>query len=128
MSWSDGTVSFEIWDWEEPPPIHIEVPIRETVLRSLGPAQELRGLLERLGGPDAVLGASYTLDELVDLGLDEREYELLSLVDGRLSLAQLSAHGPLPGRGNAASPASLLRSPTRRFEASETDSLFSDRQ
>ncbi len=101
LSWTSGEVSFEIGEDKEGLDEGFQLPIRRTLLEGLRQGELPQQLLDRLGGTSMVLESSFHHDEVVDLALDDREYALLSMADGRQTFEALAAAGPLSEERNA---------------------------
>ncbi len=101
LSWTDGELSFEIGENNDYLDAGFQLPIRRTLLEGLRQGEIPQQLLQRLGGKSMVLEAAFHHDEVVDLGLDDREYALLSMADGQQTFEELTLSGPLSEERNA---------------------------
>ncbi|MEM1249058.1 MAG: DUF4388 domain-containing protein [Acidobacteriota bacterium] len=95
FSWREGDVTFTVGDFQEPSSISIQIPIRLAVKDGVRRIDDPRPLLAALGGETAVLEPSFDTDELIAVSLREDEYQLLKLVNGRRTVAEVVRTGPL---------------------------------
>ena len=99
--WREGQVSFNVGEFQEPEMIQIQLPMRQVIVKGIRRAPEARPLVGRLGRKETVFEPTFSWEDLIEIGLDEDEYGLLKLVDGKRTLYQLCADGPLPPAENA---------------------------
>lgn len=99
--WREGEVSFSVGEFHGPEMIQIQLPMRQVVVRGIRRAPQARPLVERLGRKETVFEARFEWEDLIDIGLDGDEYKLLELVDGKRTLYDLCADGPLAPAENA---------------------------
>lgn len=99
FAWDQGKVTFSIGDANEPVGTSIQIPVRRAIKEGVKHHPRPLELIGRIG-PDTVLEADYTIDDLIEVALERGEYELLKLVDGEKTLRQLCAGGPLPTADN----------------------------
>jgi hypothetical protein len=93
--WDDGAVTFSIGDFHHADRVLIGLPMRQVILRGIRGTPNARSLVARLGHRDAVFAPSFRSDDLIEIALDAGEYALLRRVDGRRTLYELCADGPL---------------------------------
>lgn len=101
FSWWEGRVAFKLGEWEPIDMMGIQLPLFRVILDGIKRESDPRQLVSRIGGRDTVLLPSYSVEDAVEMGLDNEDYALLSMVDGRRSLYELCADGPKSGKDNA---------------------------
>ncbi len=99
--WREGEVSFSVGDFHGPEMVQIQLPMREVIVRGIRAAPQARPLVSRLGRKDTVFEATFGWEDLIELGLDGDETRMLELVDGKRTLYDLCAEGPLAPAENA---------------------------
>lgn len=99
--WLEGELRFKIGGFPEPSTIRIQLPMRQVIYEGIKRAPNAKALVARLGRKETVFEASHRLDDLIEIGLDENEYELLKLVDGQRTLYDVCTQGPFPAADNA---------------------------
>lgn len=120
--WREGEVSFSVGEFHGPEMIQIQLPMRQVVVRGIRRAPQARPLVERLGRKETVFESRFEWEDLIDIGLDGDEYKLLELVDGKRTLYDLCADGPLAPAENAKLLyAFQVLQLVRRAEASEAN-------
>lgn len=100
FTWEEGQVTFSIGEFQDPPGIPIQVPMRQVIKEGVKRVPKAKRLISRLGRKETILEASYTTDELIEVALQAKEYELLKLVDGEKPLVQLCTEGPFSTADN----------------------------
>jgi hypothetical protein len=96
FSWREGELEVDLGEMQERNAIEIHIPMRSMILRGIRRTDDPKPLIVRVGGRDTVLCAEAESEDLVDIGIDEAEYQLLRSVDGRKTLAELCHGGPMP--------------------------------
>lgn len=96
FSWHEGELEVDLGETQQRNAIEIHIPMRSMILRGIRRTADPKPLIARVGGRDTVLLAEADAEDLVDIGIDEREYELLTSIDGHKTLAELCNAGPLP--------------------------------
>ena len=71
------------------------------IARGIRRAPQARPLVSRLGRKDTVFETRFGWEDLIEIGLDGDEFKLLELVDGKRTLYDLCAEGPLAPAENA---------------------------
>ncbi len=99
--WREGEVSFSVGEFHGPEMVQIQLPMRQVIVRGIRRAPQARPLVSRLGRKDTVFEARFGWEELIELGLDGDETQMLELVDGKRTLYHLCAEGPLAPAENA---------------------------
>ncbi|HVS16788.1 MAG TPA: DUF4388 domain-containing protein [Thermoanaerobaculia bacterium] len=100
FSWDSGRVTFEIGDFKRPVGTAIQVPMRQAIKEGVRRVEDVRRLLERIGGRDTVLEACHQTDDLIEVALRREEYDLLRMVDGKRTLYELCTEGPYDPKTN----------------------------
>lgn len=99
--WQDGEVGFRIGEFPPLDQVRIQVPVRQVILAGIKRAPNPKALLARLGKKETVFEPCYQVEELIETGLDNVDFALLKLVDGKRTLFDVCTHGPLPPADNA---------------------------
>ncbi len=99
--WREGEVSFSVGEFHGPEMVQIQLPLRQVIVRGIRRAPQARPLVSRLGRKETVLEARFGWEDLIELGLDGDETRMLELVDGKRTLYDLCAEGPLAPAENA---------------------------
>ena len=99
--WRDGEVTFNVGEGEGSPRVRIQLPLRRVIYEGIRRAPEAKPLVERLGKRSTVLERSFQWEDLIEIGLDNEAYQLLSAVDGSKSLYDLCSLEPLSAADNA---------------------------
>jgi len=99
--WTEGQVSFSIGEFKDPDMLRIQLPMRQVILNGIKQAPNAKAMVGRLGRKETVFAPSYTLEDIIELALDENDYRLLQLVDNNRSLYQICTEGPLSAAENA---------------------------
>jgi uncharacterized protein DUF4388 len=99
--WQDGSVVFSIGEFREADSVRIQIPMQQVILQGIKRAPDAKTLVARLGRKETVLEPCYKTEQLIELALDEDEYGLLSLVDGKRSLYEVCIQGPRSASENA---------------------------
>ncbi|MEO8274865.1 MAG: DUF4388 domain-containing protein [Thermoanaerobaculia bacterium] len=101
FAWEEGTVSFAIREIDTRGLVRIQIPLRQVVVQGVKRAANAKSLVTRMGGKETMFGPAYKLEDVIEVALDEPEYQLLAMVDGRRSLYELATKGPLAPQENA---------------------------
>ncbi len=101
FSWQRGEVTFRIGDFCEPIMIRIHLPMRQMIIRGIKQVSDTKALVARLGRKKTVFQPSYSTEDLIEIGLDSKDYQLLCLVDGKRSLIDICSKGPYSISENA---------------------------
>lgn len=99
--WQEGEISFHAGKADFEPSIRINIPLCQVILQGIKSVVDPRPLVARLGNKETVFHPSCTAEQLIEIGLNAEEYQLLSLVNGKKSLYELCAKGPLKAADNA---------------------------
>jgi hypothetical protein len=81
--------------------VRIQIPMQQVILQGIKRAPDAKSLVARLGRKETVLEPCYKTEQLIELALDEDEYRLLSLVDGKRTLYEVCTQGPRSASENA---------------------------
>lgn len=90
--WKDGEVTFAIGETANENMIQIRLPMRRVILEGIKRAPEAKPLVERVGKRETILEPSYRGEDLIELGLDRQEYEVLRAVDGKKTFYELCSN------------------------------------
>ncbi len=101
FSWQRGEVTFRIGDFNEPTMIKIHLPMRQVIIRGIKQVPDTKTLVARLGRKSTVFQPSYATEDLIEIALDSKEYQLLCLVDGKRKLFDVCSAGPYSISENA---------------------------
>ncbi|MCB1032751.1 MAG: DUF4388 domain-containing protein [Acidobacteria bacterium] len=93
--WDDGDVTFSIGEFKDPDMLRIQLPMRQVIFSGIKRAPSAKSLVGRLGRKETVFKPNYTLEDVVELALEKDDYAVLQLVDGKRSLYEVCAEGPL---------------------------------
>lgn len=99
--WQDGQVSFSIGEFKNVDMLRIQLPMRQVVLEGIKRAPNAKALVSRLGRKETIFEPHFETNEIIELALDDEDYRLLQLVDGRRSLYEICSEGPLSPSDNA---------------------------
>ncbi len=99
--WQEGEVSFSVGEFHGPEMVQIQLPLRQVIVRGIRRAPQARPLVSRLGRKETIFEARFGWEDLIELGLDGDETQMLELVDGERTLYDLCAEGPLAPAENA---------------------------
>ena len=99
--WTEGEVSFSIGEFKDPDMMRIQLPMRQVILNGIKRAPNAKAMVNRLGRKETIFSPSYTLEDIIELALDENDYRLLQLVNNQRSLYQICSEGPLHAAENA---------------------------
>lgn len=99
--WTEGELRFKIGGFSEASSIRIQLPMRQVIHEGIKRAPNAKALVPRLGRKETVFEPCYKLDDLIEVGLDDNEFELLKLVDGQRTLYEICTQGPFPAADNA---------------------------
>lgn len=94
--WEQGEVRFHIGAPPEPTGIRTQLPMSHVILEGIRRAPNAKSLVARLGQKDTLYEPCFTTEQLISVGLEDDEYALLTLVDGRRSLYEICTAGVLP--------------------------------
>ncbi len=94
FSWQRGDVTFIIGELWEPMMIKIHLPMRQVIVRGIKQVPDTKSLVARLGRKSTIFRPSYSTEDLIEMALDSKEYELLCLVDGKRRLYDICTAGP----------------------------------
>lgn len=101
FNWQEGEVCFNVGEFQGPGMIQIQLPMKQVVVRGMRQTPDARPLISRLGRRKTVFEPSYTWEELIEIGLDEDEYRMIRLIDGKRTLYELCSDGPMAPGDNA---------------------------
>ncbi len=99
--WREGEITFTVGEIQGIQRVQIQLPVRRVILEGIKRAPEAKPLVERLGKRQTVLEPTFDWEDLIELGLDEDEFRLLTAVDGRKNLYELCSIEPLSAAENA---------------------------
>ena len=99
--WQEGRVTFSIGAPPDDEQVRIQLPMRQVVMQGIKRAPSAKALVARLGKRDTVFTPTFQLEGLIELALDDDDYRLLALVDGRRTLYEICTQGPRPPADNA---------------------------
>lgn len=92
--WKDGSIVFSIGDYQKPDSVRTQLPMRQVILQGIRRAPDAKTMVARLGRKETLLEPCFKVEQLIELGLDEDEYRLLTLVDGKRTLYEVCIQGP----------------------------------
>lgn len=101
FAWEEGAVIFDISERQETESIRVALPLRQVILEGIKQVQDARGLVRRMGRKDTVYEPCFQVEDLIEMGLDKQDFELLRLVDGKKPLLEICSNGPLVPADNA---------------------------
>ena len=101
FSWEEGEVTFQLGEPDLEGVVRIQIPLRQVILQGIKRATNAKSLVQRMGGRDTLLERHFRYEDLIEIALEDQEYELLSRVDGKRTLYELCTHGPLSAADNA---------------------------
>lgn len=101
FSWEEGEVTFQLGEPELDGVVRIQVPLRQVILQGIKRAANAKALVQRMGGRDATLEPHFRYEDLIEIALEDTEYQLLAKVDTKRSLYDLCTNGPLSAADNA---------------------------
>ncbi len=99
--WQEGEVNFSVGEYQEEDMVQIQIPMRRVIVQGIARAAEAKPLVSRLGRKETVFRPSFRWEDLIEIGLNAEEFQLLGLVDGIKTLYQLCAEGPHSPAENA---------------------------
>ncbi len=99
--WQEGEVTYSAGDFQEEDMVQIQLSLRQVIFEGIKRAPDVRPLLARLGNRETLLEPCFRSEELIEVGLDEAEYNLLAQVDGTRTLYELCSSGPHAPGDNA---------------------------
>ena len=94
--WQDGEVTFGVGALEEEEMVQIQLPIKRVIVQGIKSAPDAKPLVSRLGSKDTVLEPHFEVEDLVETGLDQDDYDLLRRVDGSRTLYRLCGEATRP--------------------------------
>ena len=89
FSWDSGTICFHIKEHKQVNPIRIQLPLRHMVFRGVRDKLPTAHAEEHLGDLTRIYEGDWEGEELIDIGLEADEYELLQLIDGKRALNEV---------------------------------------
>jgi hypothetical protein len=105
FGWEAGEVTFKVSDFQDGDDmVRINLPLPHVILQGVKRAPSARALAARMGSRDTIFEPSFRIEDLIEIGLEKDEYELLRRVDGRRGFMELCSAGP----GHPAEAARLL--------------------
>ena len=99
--WDSGEVSFSIGEFQNEDMVQIQLPLRQVIVEGIKRAPDAKPLVSRLGKRATVLEPCFRWEELIELGLEKEDFDLLMMVDARRSLYELCSNGPRSASDNA---------------------------
>lgn len=100
FAWRQGEVTFRIGE-TVPPAVRIHLPMRRVVLRGVTHVPDVKSMVSRLGRRDTVFSPTFSIEDLLEIALDAKEYQLLRLVDGTRTVYDICSRGPYAVAENA---------------------------
>lgn len=100
FNWQSGTVVFTVGSKPEDV-IHNFLPLRQVILEGVLSVKEAKPLIARMGRKDTILVPSYSTQDLIEIALEEEQYQLIKMVDGKKTLYKLCTDGPFSTGENA---------------------------
>ncbi len=97
----EGKVTFSIGEFKEAGMMRIQLPMRQVILQGIKQAPNAKSLINRLGKKETMFAPDYSIEDIIELALDETEYELLELINGKRSLYHICSNGPMAPPENA---------------------------
>lgn len=94
FAWQEGEVVFSTGEVKREDTVHIKLPMRRVAFEGVKRAPEAAPMVARLGGGEQLLEPCYRYEDLIDIGVDFSEMELLRRVDGRRTLDQICSESP----------------------------------
>jgi hypothetical protein len=101
FNWDHGSVAFTVGRYKDDELVKLNLPTRNVVIRGIQGVTDAKRLVSRMGSSWTVWEPTYEVPELTDLRLDDAEMKLLTLVDGKRTLVELTKEGPFPQAVNA---------------------------
>lgn len=101
FAWEEGVVTFRIGAFDTQQIVRIQIPLRQVIVQGVKRAANAKSLVQRMGGKDVLFEPAYRLEDLLEVALDEQEYQLIAAVDGKRTLYELCTRGPLAPPDNA---------------------------
>jgi hypothetical protein len=101
FTWEEGAIVFDISEREEVEAIRVSLPLRQVILEGIKQVEDARALVRRMGRKDTIYEPCFQIEDLIEMGLDRQDFELLRLVDGKRSLLEICSNGPLVPADNA---------------------------
>jgi hypothetical protein len=101
FSWEEGEVTFQLGEPDLTGIVRIQIPLRQVILQGIKRAANAKSLVHRMGGRDSLFEPHFRFEDLIELALEDPEYQLLSQVDGRRTLYELCTQGPQAAADNA---------------------------
>ncbi len=95
FAWPEGEVTFSLGGQMPRDMVRILIPMRQVILQGIRRAPDAKPLVARLGRRETVFAPSYTVEDLIEIALDEAELKVLRLVNGRRNLFEVCTQGPL---------------------------------
>lgn len=120
FSWEEGEVAFSIGEAAPNEAVRILLPMRQVILQGIRRAPNAKTLVAKLGRKESLFSPCYRIEDLIEIALDEREFQLLAMVNGRRSVFELCTQGPLaPGENGKLLYAFTVLNLVRRSEGEE---------
>jgi len=94
FAWEEGEVTFRIGESLPADTVRILVPMRQVIVQGIKRAANAKTAVARLGRREAVFEPCYRVEDLIEIALDDNEYKLLCMVNGKRTLFELCTHGP----------------------------------
>ena len=91
FAWRNGRVVFVAGEMRGDDMVHIKLPMRRVAFEGVKRAPDLESALEAT----SVLEPTYRYEELIDIGVDATEMDLLRRVDGSRTVEEIIAGSPL---------------------------------
>lgn len=101
FSWQKGDVRVTLGEHDISNAIEIGIPMRTMILRGIRRTGDPKPLIARVGGRDSVLQLSVGWEDLVDIGVEDEEFQLLQQVNAERTLYELCYNGPFSTADNA---------------------------
>ncbi len=99
--WQEGEVTYGIGELKQEKMVQIQLPIGKVIVQGIRHAPNARPLIARMGRKETRLQPSFQVEDLIELGLEQDEFRLLRMVDGKKTLYELCSEGPKSPSHNA---------------------------
>lgn len=93
FAWRSGAAVFRRADVHVEEMVHVMLPLRRVVFEGLKRSAD-RDDEEATSGAEGILEPSFDYEDLIEIGLDRDEMELLARIDGQTPTEQICAGGP----------------------------------
>ena len=101
FAWQTGDLSFHIGEFAEQHLVMMHLPVRQVIVRGLRQHADTKSLVHRMGEKSTIFYPGFRTDDLIEISLDQEEYALLRMINGRRNFLDLCNDGPLGVSENA---------------------------